>query len=154
MKNLELEVRRNPEFTKDYTAGQLYIDGEFFFYTLEDEVREVPGKPVKEWKQYGITAIPRGRYRVILTESKKFGRLLPELLNVEGYVAIRIHALNTAQQSEGCIGVGLSDGNSKDAWLGNSRKAEGQLIKIINEAINGGRQVWITLEGGGDNAVL
>lgn len=144
---MELTLIRNPEHTKDYTAGRLYIDGQFYFYTLEDEVREVEGKPVDKWKKYGETAIPRGRYRIIMTKSPRFGRELPELLAVPGFQSIRIHAGNTSKNTEGCILVGLSDGNAKDAWLGNSRAAENKLVQIIQPILRLGReQVWITVK--------
>jgi hypothetical protein len=143
---MELTLIRNPEPTKDYTAGKLFIDDQFAFFTLEDEVREVFGKPVKAWKVYGETAIPRGRYRVILTKSPRFGRLLPEVLGVPGFQAIRIHAGNTAKNTEGCILVGNADGNSKDSWLGNSRAAENALVATLNPVLRIGQQVWLTVK--------
>lgn len=142
---MEIELKRNQPFTGGYTAGRLFIDGEFAMYTLEDEVREVEGEPVAEWKIKGETAIPRGRYRVILTRSPKFGRILPEVLNVPGYYAIRMHAGNRVTDTEGCILMGLDDGNPQDGWLGNSRKAEGILLARLNEAINFGQQIWLTV---------
>lgn len=143
--NLELVLARNEEITAGYTAGRLLLNGKPWLYTLEDEVREIPGRPVSEWKIPKVTAIPRGRYRVILSRSPRFGRVLPEVLNVPGFIGIRFHRLNTAQQSEGCIGVGKSDGNDKDAWLGNSAVAEGELVAALQEAINSGRQCWLTV---------
>lgn len=144
MRTLELATVRFGG-TKDFTAGRLYADGNFICHTLEDEVREIDGRPVSEWKVQGRTAIPRGRYRVILTRSPRFKRILPELLNVPGYTGIRVHRGNTADHTEGCILVGMPDGNERDSWLGNSTPAEGLVIKIIGEAINSGRTVWWTI---------
>jgi hypothetical protein len=144
-KHLELELLRNPDPTKGYTAGRLYLDGQPWLYTLEDEVRAIPGRPVSEWKIPKVTAIPRGRYRVILTRSNKFKRVLPEVLNVPGYTGIRMHKGNLAEHTEGCILVGKADGNDKDAWLGNSGVAEGELVAVLNDAINSGRQCWLTV---------
>ncbi len=59
-----------------YTIGKLYIDGNYFCDTLEDKVRP-PG--VKIW---GETAIPYGKYKVVITYSARFKRELPLLLNV------------------------------------------------------------------------
>jgi len=143
---MEITLIRNPEPTEGYTAGKLYIDDKFAFFTLEDQVREVPGKPVKDWKIYAQTAIPRGRYRIILTRSPRFGRLLPEVLGVPGFTAIRIHAGNTAKHTEGCILVGNADGNSKDAWLGNSRAAENALVRMLTPPLRIGKQVWLTIK--------
>jgi hypothetical protein len=146
---MEILTRRNETFTKGYTAGQVLINGEPFCYCLEDEVREIDGVPVEQWKIKGVTAIPRGRYRVLLTYSPKFGRVLPELLNVPGYSKIRSHSGNKAEHTEGCILVGMDDGNPDDGWNGNSKKAEGLLMNKIREAINCGDEVWWTVEGGG-----
>jgi len=142
---LELELVRNEEFTKGYTAGRLYLVGDPWLYTLEDEVREVTGSPVNEWKIPKVTAIPRGRYRIVLTRSPRFGRVLPEVLNVPGYVAVRMHRGNKADHTEGCVLVGKADGNPADGWLGNSAVAEGELVARLQEAIISGRQCWLTV---------
>lgn len=141
---LKLLVSRRTK-ANTYTAGRMYCDGELLCYTLEDTVREVKGKPVEEWKIKGETAIPEGRYRVILTKSPRFKRILPEVLNVPGYTAVRIHAGNQTKDTDGCILVGMYDGNELDNWLGNSRKAEALVIAKINEAINSGDEVWLTV---------
>lgn len=143
MNTLELVTARF-NGTKDYTAGKVYANGDFLCNSLEDEVREIDGQPVSSWKIKGQTAIPRGRYRVVLTKSPKFGRVLPEILNVPGYTAIRSHRGNEAIHTDGCPLVGMPDGNDRDAWLGNSAVAEALIIKTIREAINSGRQVWWT----------
>jgi len=148
---MEIVSIRNPEFTKGFTAGKLYIDGQHLLYTLEDEVREIPGRPVHEWKIKKETAIPVGRYRVLLTWSPGFGRQLPELLNVPGFSFIRSHCGNRVSNTEGCILVGLADGNDKDAWLGNSMKAEKLLVNRIREAISRGEEIWWTVKNGGNH---
>ena len=86
----------------------LFKDGHFWLFTLEDEIREVAGSPVADWKIPGLTAIPAGTYDVVVTESARFKRRLPLLQHVPGFTGIRIHTLNTAAESEGCIGVGLA----------------------------------------------
>ena len=131
--------------TEGYTSGRLYANGMFLCNTLEDEVREIDGAPTSEWKVPKRTAIPRGRYRVVLTMSPKFGRVLPEVLNVQGFSGIRIHRGNVSEHTEGCPLVGLPDGNELDGWLGNSAKAEGLVIAKIQEAIGTGKQVWLTV---------
>lgn len=82
----------------DYTIGKLYIDGKYFCDTLEDAVRKVkiPGK----------TAIPAGTYFCVWSHSPRFGRILPELIDVLNYTGVRIHTGNTADDTEGCILVG------------------------------------------------
>lgn len=83
-----------------YTIGRLYIDGVYFCDTCEDTVR-MDGKKIP-----GETAIPYGTYRVVITKSARFKKMLPELLNVPYFSGIRIHSGNTAKDSEGCILVG------------------------------------------------
>lgn len=78
---------------EDYTIGKLYINGVFLCSTLEDKVRTLD---TIEDKVYGETAIPEGRYEVILSYSKRFNKILPELLNVPFFKGIRIHAGNYA----------------------------------------------------------
>jgi hypothetical protein len=94
------------KFTENSTIGELYLDDKFFCYTLEDCEREIPGKDVSQWKVYGKTAIPRGRYLLKVSMSPKYKRELPELLDVPGYKGVRIHSGNTPLDTEGCILVG------------------------------------------------
>lgn len=106
------------EFTDKSTIGKLYIDGVFECFTLEDRYREKDGRPVREWKVQNSTAIPKGTYRMLLTHSPRFKRVLPILLDVQGFTGIRIHSGNVAEHTEGCILVG---GNkSKDRIMGSS----------------------------------
>jgi hypothetical protein len=77
-------------------------------FTLEDAVREVPGAPVAGWKKSGVTAIPTGRFRVIIDHSEHFQKDLPHILNVPGFEGVRIHSGNTIADTEGCPLVGYS----------------------------------------------
>lgn len=81
-----------------YTIGSLYVNGEKFCDTLEDRVRDLAGG---ESKVPGETAIPEGRYRVIVNRSPKFGRDLPRLLDVPQFEGVLIHRGNTAEDSAG-----------------------------------------------------
>ena len=92
-----------------YTIGKIYIDGEYFCDTLEDKVRDLNKNGVfdgDEKKVYGETAIPYGTYKVILSYSPKFKRILPELLDVPSFTGIRIHRGNTQNDTAGCLLVG------------------------------------------------
>ncbi len=91
-----LLLKRN-HLTPGYTIGKLYVDGVYLCDTLEDTVRDA--------KIYGETAVPVGVYEVVLNESPKFKRDLPLLLEVRGFMGIRIHRGNTAADSSGCICV-------------------------------------------------
>lgn len=99
---MKLELKRIA-LMPTYTIGKLYIDGVFFCNTLEDTVRE------DGVKIYGKTAIPKGTYKVVLTMSNRFKKILPLLLNVAGFDGIRMHAGNTEFDTLGCILVGQND---------------------------------------------
>jgi len=126
----------------DVTIGALSIDGEHFCWVCEDAVREVLGQPVEAWKVYGKTAIPYGAYRVDITWSKRFGRLLPILLNVPGFAGVRIHPGNTSADTEGCLLPGLVR-NAKG--VGQSRPACDYLIPKIDRALKAGEAVIVEI---------
>jgi hypothetical protein len=99
-------------FSDKSTVGELSVDGIVQCYTLEDVERAA--------KVYGETAIPCGVYSVILTPSKRFGRLMPLVVGVPGFSGIRIHPGNTAADTAGCILVGKT--RAPD-FIGRSREA-------------------------------
>lgn len=130
---MKLKLLRN-RFNSDYTVGQLYIEDEFFCFTLEDEVREEDGVPVEKWKVKGETAIPRGIYKVIFQDSPRFGPDTLTLLNVPGFTHIRIHSGNTEADTEGCIIVGYKV-NSKGVIIpGTTRPALAELKRRLKKA--------------------
>ena len=133
---MELLLQRDPT-VDGTTLGRLSVDGIFLAWTLEDRVRET-GPKVQ-----GQTAIPAGRYRVVITKSQRFGVMLPLLVDVPGFTGIRIHPGNTAEDTDGCLLVGQSRGH--DSILG-SRLAMAALQPLIAGAIARGQQVWITVE--------
>jgi hypothetical protein len=131
------------------TIGEIRIDGDAAraCWSLEDEVREVYGTPVADWKVPGKTAIPLGKYKVIVNRSERFKRMLPLLLDVEGFTGVRIHPGNTEADTEGCILVGDQLTKEQDAILGGtSRPAFERLFAEIQAAIDVGEEVWLTLE--------
>lgn len=113
-----ITVRRIARKAK-YTIGRLYIDGAYFCDTLEDTDRglkqSMPLWEIEQKKVYGQTAIPTGKYDLLMTYSPKFatkswakpynGRL-PLVNNVQGFSGVRIHPGNTASDTLGCILVG------------------------------------------------
>lgn len=124
------------------TLGVLFVNGHFECFTVEDEIRE-NGEPVATWKVRGKTAIPAGRYQVVITESARFKRRLPLLESVPGFSGVRIHVGNTAADSEGCILPGRSRGYG---CVGESRVAFGQLFTKLDTALGRGEVVTLTIE--------
>jgi hypothetical protein len=115
-----LRLVREPS-KDEATLGVLFVDGVFECFTLEDVIRPV--------KIPGETAIAPGRYAVHLTHSPRFGRVLPEVMNVPNFVGVRIHAGNRKDDTDGCILVGLDRGA---AWIGRSRAAlEALMAKLV-----------------------
>lgn len=104
---MKLRLERSPS-AHGCTIGELFVDGAPEAFTLEDEVREVEGQPVSEWKIDDSTAIPRGVYPVTITYSNRFKRDLPLIDNVPGFAGIRIHPGNSSEDTSGCILVGRS----------------------------------------------
>jgi hypothetical protein len=112
-------------FTGESTIGELYIDDVFECFTLEDTIRtgeKVPGK----------TAIPSGTYKVITDYSNRFKKMMPHILTVNGFDGIRIHAGNTAKDTEGCVLLGTT--KAADS-IGGSRDAFASFFKKLNLAL-------------------
>lgn len=108
---MELKLIRKYK-AKNYCIGRLYVDGVYFCDTLEDKNRDVDKNGIfnnGEKKVYGKTCIPFGTYKVILSMSSRFKKILPLLLNVPQFDGIRIHSGNTDEDSSGCILVGIND---------------------------------------------
>lgn len=136
---MELTLTRT-EKTKDYTTGRLDIDGTYFCDTLEPTWRSLgPGKPGH--KIAGRTAIPDGRYPVVVTYSPRFGRWLPLLLHVPQFEDIRIHAGNMPDDTAGCILVGE---NRRPDQVLDSRLWERRLVRRLASRPLG-EGVWITV---------
>lgn len=131
---MKLTLKRNPS-NSACTIGRLFVDGSLECVTLEDIVREhkIPGE----------TAIPAGRYKVIINMSNRFKTLLPLLLEVPGFEGVRIHPGNEAKNTEGCILVGSAVSSDGKAIL-KSRIAFDALFAKMRAAVSRGEA--ITLE--------
>ena len=124
---------------EECTIGLLTIDGVEVCDTLEPKERDL----TKERKVKGRTAIPTGRYEVVVNRSPKFGRLLPRLWGVPGFEGILIHRGNTAKDTAGCILVGKYAG----LWrLAASTAAEMELTERLLAAQRNGERIWIVVK--------
>jgi len=136
-----IELKRTLKLPK-CTLGDMYVDGKFVCYVVEDTVREVVGTPVASWKIPHVTAIPVGTYEVIIDMSNRFKKLLPLIKNVSGFEGVRIHSGNTAEDTEGCLIVG----NIKMvAGVGQSKVAMAKLQPMIQAALDRKEKVQLTI---------
>ena len=159
---MELILKRIAK-RKTYTIGRLYIAQEI----NDSDKEEHPGlrQPLTEglqicdtleptWRDYkhgaykvkGRSAIPEGRYAVVISFSPKFKQWLPILLGDAEFnrkwQGIRIHAGNTAKDTEGCI---LAGKNKLVGQLVDSRTCVRSLKQKIVEAKDNGEAVWLTV---------
>ena len=106
---IKLRLERRYKGSK-YTIGKLFINDEYFCDTIEDIDRGLKSSMsveyIKKKKVYAETAIPTGTYKIEMTYSSKFKRILPLLVDVKGFSGIRIHRGNTDKDSSGCIIIG------------------------------------------------
>ena len=152
---------------RGYTIGRLailkeeseeyrtYQTEEYFCDTLEPTVLELKTTVPKETVLRSPTklaslkpvAIPEGRYAVVITWSPKFKMWLPLLLGGPDFnrlwQGIRIHAGNTAKDTQGCILVGE---NREVGKVLDSRLWLHRLKKRITEAKARDEAVWLTIQ--------
>lgn len=133
-------------FTEISTIGRLYANGVFICYILEDKDRRLDEKmsleEIQKIKVYGKTAIPTGTYKVHITFSNKFKKMLPRLEQVKGFEGILCHPGNTSVDTEGC----LLPGNIRriDQVL-ESKLAFQKVYNILKEALDNKEEVTITI---------
>ena len=152
---------------RGYTIGRLailkeeseeyrtYQTEEYFCDTLEPTVLELKTTVPKETVLRSPTklaslkpvAIPEGRYAVVITWSPKFKMWLPLLLGGPDFnrlwQGIRIHAGNTAKDTQGCILVGR---NQIVGRVLESRKWLYELKQKIVASKAKGDAVWLTIK--------
>ena len=133
---MHIRVMREPSIN-DTTLGSLFIDDHWQCHILEDVIR-----PAGE-KVHSKTAIPPGRYRLILSMSNRFKKIMPEVLNVPMFTGIRIHSGNTAKDTAGCLLVGQTR-SVETRSIGRSRAAYKALMIKLKAALDAGETIDIT----------
>lgn len=139
-------------FTEKSTISNVFVDGLPECYLLEDADRGLSDsmslEEIKKDKVFGMTCIPYGRYKIVVTKSDRFSRMaghdvyLPLLLSVKGFDGVRIHPGNKPEDTEGC----LLPGTDKDVdFVKNSRTAFLKLNDKINLALKK-EDVFITIK--------
>lgn len=137
------KIKRGP----NSTLSTLSVDGKFFCYALQDAdrglVSSMPLDEILAQKIHGATAIPEGKYQVVVTMSPRFKRKLPRLVGVPGFAGILIHPGNTHKDTEGCLLPGEHFQASGADWIvTDSRKAFNRLFAIIQDRIQAGEKIW------------
>ena len=127
-------------FKKLSTRGQMYLNGEFLGYTLEDEVRG------DMYKVKHHTAIPSSTYQVVKHDSNKFPKTL-RLQNVEGFTGIVIHSGNKEAHTSGCILLGTkkNDKGADSSTISNCGEVLSKLYAKIRNDIDKGVPCMITI---------
>lgn len=141
-----LTLQREPG--EHATPGTLTADEgrQYHAFTLEDPIRERAGEPVSAWKIRGNTAIPAGLYRVALTPSARFKRVMLQILDVPGFAGIRIHNGDGPEDTEGCPLVNYRRHPTDPERLADyDRRAMIDLELLVAAAIENGEEVQIQI---------
>ena len=142
---MELELKRSVKTNKS-TIGELTVNGVFECFILEDKDRglrkDMPISELIVMKIKTRTAIPTGRYEIVVSFSDKFQKMLPLLLDVPAFAGIRIHPGNTDANTEGCLLPGKT--KSPD-MIGSSRVAFTALFDKIKAALQR-EEIFITVK--------
>ncbi len=143
---------------KDYTGGVLLIDAKEFCRTIEppmgwasgvSKTHQELGSQMKRRSPDGINGngvvsprqsgdpttkgcIPMGWYKIQVSYSQKFKRVMPLLELVPGFSGIRIHAGLKVENTQGCICVGV-------------RANEDRLTEILTKAQERNEEIWICI---------
>lgn len=135
-----LYAEQEPAIIKCVDAELVTEDRRYLCDTLEPKRRNLK----KEKRVPHKTAIPEGRYRVLITKSYRFGRWLPQLLFVPGFDKVRLTAGNRSFDSVG--GNILTGWNRRKGMVVNSRSALQHVMLEITAAIDRDEEVWITIK--------
>jgi hypothetical protein len=143
---MEIVITRDPNASG--TPGTLTINDVFECFTLEDVDRGLKQtmtmSEIVKNKIHGQTAIPAGRYELVVSFSERFRKLLPLAQNVPGFIGIRIHPGNSTGDTEGCILVGTQL-NGNQIVGGTSRPAFNALFSKIQAALKR-EKIFLTLQ--------
>lgn len=137
---MKIELVREDDPQNQHNFGQMWIDGVYFGETLEDRDRylESGGEKID-----GDTAIPRGTYRVTLSLSARFGRIMPEVHDVPGFAGVRIHGGNVEADTAGCPLLGAA---RTAAGVANCKAINERLIDRLEAALAAGDEVTLEVK--------
>lgn len=104
-----------------YVIGRLYIGNIFFCHTLEPQLGASGSSK---------GCIPAGVYKMSLSWSPKFKKMLPILFDVPNFEGIRIHPGNSSKDTQGCILLG---DNTSLGLVFNSAARVNEFIRLFQK---------------------
>lgn len=143
-------VKRSEKGGANSTLSEIFVDGVFCCYGLEDTVRDV--------KIWGATAIPAGAYRLGLRKlgamHARYARRFPtfhqgmiEIVGIPNFKYVYIHIGNNFGDTAGCLLVGDSFVYQEDDFeLRKSKSAYVRIYKLLIEAVKRG-EVELIIDG-------
>ncbi len=147
---MEIEVTRKI-FQQKSTISDLTFpsnNNAFLCNVLEDTDRDLYStNPIAELLKKIIrhfTAIPYGRYKVILDFSNRFQKIMPHVLDVPGFEGIRIHVGNSDIDTDGCLLLGEYFG--KEDFVRDSGVCFDMFMDILQRATDRNEDVWLTIK--------
>lgn len=144
---MNIQIVRIKQGTES-TLSALIVDKVQRGFVLEDQDRglsvSMSKSEIAQIKVKGRTAIPDGRYKVLITLSPRFGKPLPLLVNVPGFEGIRIHPGNYVTDTDGCLLPGLKPDQDKAGYfrVWSSKDTFATLFNDIQAALNRNESVW------------
>lgn len=140
MRDIKFLLQRDC-FFPDYTLGRLFVDGKQYGYTCEDKDRALEDNPGAKIAKG--TAIPRGLYRMTVSFSNRFKKVMPLIVDVPGFEGVRIHGGNDHHNTEGCPLLGMFRTATGVRGCSEVNQA---LIEFISQAQDNGDAVWIEIK--------
>ena len=118
-----------------YTEGELFFDNKKVFDTLEDPERDFNNdgdlEDEGEKKVYGDTAILRGFYKLTVTYSPTFKKMMVLINDTPYFVGVRYHGGLHKGHTEGCVLVGEKVGEGRLKQIDGTNK----MIELVRKCI-------------------
>jgi hypothetical protein len=142
---MNLFLHRNV-FTNKSTESDLFVDARPDFVVLEDVDRGLDSSmgldELRAKKIKNETAIPYGRYPVVMLWSNHFQQKMPHLLKVPAFDSIMIHWGNKPDDTEGCLLIGTKENHD---FIEGSIVAFNAFLPQLLGAFDRGEEVWIEI---------
>ena len=151
---MELKLNRISS-GEDSTLGNLYIDGKFECFTLEDQFQEikVPGETRIPADTYIIKKLKQDTPLTLKYKKKyKWFDYHLEICDIPNYTGVYMHVGNRHQNTAGCPLLGDTLANNQhgdDGFLGTSTVAYKRVYEKVSDALNVNEPVRIIIENVG-----